>query len=106
MVFEVKVLMTILFFLSFLGFMAVFLPPEFQIMNAFDFLWFGGGIVGVAGACVVLTGLPCAVALVIFGAVSLFTYVIVLVSWIKLLIFTPVVIIVVYLVSRLARGGG
>jgi hypothetical protein len=106
MPFETKILMTIMFFMSVLGFMSIYLPVSMQVLSPFDFVWFGGGIVGVAGACAVATGLLCAPALVIFGVVSMFAYIVILVSWIKLLIFMPIVVVVVYLASRLARGGG
>jgi hypothetical protein len=98
--------MFILFFMSILGFFSLFLPPPLRVMSPFDFVWFGGGMLGVAGACAVATGVPCAIALGIFGVVSLITYVVILVSWIKLLIFMPIVVIVIYIASRLARGGG
>jgi hypothetical protein len=103
---ETKVILTIMFFFAFLGFMSAILPPPLRILSPFDFLWFGGGIIGVGAACGIVTGLGCTVALGIFGVVSLVAYLVVFVSWIKLLIFMPITIIIVYLISRLARGGG
>jgi ABC-type uncharacterized transport system permease subunit len=105
---EAQILMTIMFFMAFLGFMSTIMPPPFRILSPFDFLWFGGGMVGVAGACnlVPIIGVPCTIALAIFTVVSILLYVVIFVSWIKALIFIPLVMVMVYLVSRLARGGG
>jgi len=103
---EAKILMTILFFLAILGFFTAILPPELQVIKPFDFVWFGGGIIAVAGACVIATGVPCAAALGIFGVASLLKYIVVSNSWLNLVIFMPITIIIVYIVSKLARGGG
>jgi hypothetical protein len=105
---ETKILLTILFLLSFFAFMINLpdFPSNLKFINAFDFYWFGGGTLGVAGACAVLTGLPCAAALAIFGVLSFLKYVVVSYEWLKVLFFMPMIIIIIYIESRLARGGG
>lgn len=103
--YETTILLTILFFFAFLGAMVVFAPPEWQPINAFDLVWFAGGILTVAGTCAIVTGIPCAGALAIFGIISLLQYVIINQQYLKML-FLPLVVIVVYIVSRLAKGGG
>jgi len=101
----VRFLLTFMIFLAFLGFIST-LPGAPRILEPFDFVWFVGGMLGVAGACAVATGVPCAGAIAIFGLVSIYKYVIVRVEWIKLLIFTPLLVVLIYIVLRLARGGG
>jgi len=103
---ELSFILFISSFLSVLAFLMSSLPIGLQFINIFDFIWFGGGIIGVAGTCAVVTGIPCAIALVVFGVISIFQYIIVQDAILKLLIFTPIVIGLIYTVSRLARGGG
>lgn len=103
---ETGILLTIFIFFAVLGFISALAPPDFQVMSPFDFVWFTGGIIGVSSACVIMSGIPCAGALAIWGILTVWQYVIVNVSWLKLLIFTPIVAIIIYIVSKLARGGG
>ena len=93
-------------FLAFLGYFMGLLPAAMQFINTFDFIFFGGSIIGVAGTCAIVTGIPCGIALVVFGVISIFQYIIVQDAILKLLIFTPIVIGLIYVISRLARGGG
>jgi hypothetical protein len=81
-------------------------PPDLKIISPFDFAWFTGGIISVAGACVIASGIPCAVALGVFGFISVWNYLIVSIEWVKLLIFTPLVVTLIYIISKLGRGGG
>jgi hypothetical protein len=81
-------------------------PPDLKIISPFDFVWFSGGIIGVASACVIASGIPCAGALAIWGITTVWQYVIVSIEWVKLLIFTPLVVTLIFIISRLARGGG
>lgn len=103
---ETSFIISIGFFFGFLAFMMTIVPAEYQFINSFDFAYFGGSIIAIAGTCVVATGLPCAAALGIWGFVSIFEYIIVSGDWLKLLIFTPIVFSIIYVISRLARGGG
>jgi len=48
--------------------------------------------------------LPCAGALAFFGIVTFFTYVVVSFDWLKLIIFMPIVVTLIYILSQLARG--
>lgn len=93
-------------FLAILGYFMSLLPSTMQFINTFDFLILGGGFIGVAGTCAIVTGIPCAGALIVFGLINVYQYIIVTNSLIKLIIFTPIIIGLVYVVSRLARGGG
>jgi hypothetical protein len=105
---EVEVVLALLSFIAFLMFVSSLpgTPKEYQIINTFDFAWFSAGILGVAGACVISTGIPCASSLVIFGLTSVFNYLIVNYNLVKLLIFTPIIATLIYIVARLGRGGG
>jgi hypothetical protein len=106
MAFEAKLLLSIMVLIGFLAFMMSIVPPELQFINIFDFTWFIGGLLAVTGACVLATGIPCAGAIVIFGATSIYTYVILYNSVVKLIIFLPIMVTLVYITMRLARGGG
>jgi hypothetical protein len=101
-----SIFVTTMFFLSFLGFISALAPIQFQVLSPFDFAFLGGSFIGVAGTCAIVTGIPCAVALVVFGAVSVLSQFITPVTWIKTLIFIPISMIMLYLAVRLARGGG
>jgi len=101
-----SIFLSIVVFLAFLTFISELAPPEYKIMNPFDFIWLTGGIVGVAGSCVIWTGLPCAAALGVFTVGSILNYLFLQSSVIKLLVFTPLSVLLIYVVSRLARGGG
>ena len=100
----------ILFVMLYLGFLAFLMntdiPEELKVIKPFDFVWFAGGIVGVAGACTVVTGVPCPVALGLFTVGTFLNYVISQSSWIKFIIFLPIITTLIYIVARLGRGGG
>lgn len=102
MAFEVKALASILAFLSFLGLINLIGGPK--IIDIFDFAWLSGGIIGVAGACVIATGLPCAGALAIFGFGSLLKYLLVPSNPFFLAIFLPIFVLLIYIVAKLGRG--
>jgi hypothetical protein len=82
------------------------LPQEMKFISVFDWAWFSGSIIGISGACVVVTGIPCAVAMAIFGVVTFFKYVIISFEWLKLLLFVPLIVTMIYIMSKLGRGGG
>jgi len=105
---ETQVVLTLLAFLAFLTFISNLpdTPSEYKIISPFDFVWFAGGIIGVASSCSIWTGIPCAAALAVFGLVSFFNYLVVNYEVVKLLIFMPVVVTLIYIVARLGRGGG
>jgi hypothetical protein len=105
---ETQIILTLMAFLAFLTFISNLpdTPNEYKIITPFDFAWFTGGVLGVAGACSIWTGLPCAAALAVFGIVSFFNYLVVAYDVVKLLIFMPVIATLIYIVARLGRGGG
>jgi len=105
---EVQIVLTLLAFIAFLTFISNLpdTPSEYKIITTFDFVWFTGGILGVAGACVIWTGIPCAAALAVFGLLSIFNYLVVAYDVVKLLVFMPVLATLIYVVARLGRGGG
>jgi len=100
---EISFLIFILMSLSFLGLIQLLGGPK--IIEPFDFIWLSGGILGVAGACTIATGIPCAGALAIFGIAS-FTKYLFFGDAFTMAIFIPIFVILIYIVSRLARGGG
>jgi len=100
---EISALIFILLVLSFLGIVGILGGPK--IISTFDFIWLAGGFLGVAGACVVATGIPCAAALAVFGIAS-FTKYLLTSDVFTMAIFIPLFVVLIYIVSRLARGGG
>lgn len=96
----------ILIFFTFLAFMTVLIQssnPEFELMSTFDAAFLGGSLIGVAGTCVVATGLPCAGALIFF---SVLQFVVSSNAILSALLFIPLSSTLAYVIARLARGGG
>jgi hypothetical protein len=106
MPFETKIFMTIMFFLAIAGFLSAILPSYLQIVSPFNFAFLGGSFIGVAGACAVATGLPCAAALAIFGVADILSIFVTGLDWIGAIIFVPLTMVILYLAVRIARGGG
>jgi len=77
--------------------------PQFQFLSGFDAMIFAGAFIGIAGACAIATGLACAGALIFFSATG---FLFVQNTLVFLLVFTPIIVTVAYVISRLARGGG
>lgn len=103
---ETPFILALVIFLAFTIFLTTQIAPrypQYQVISSFDFAYLGGGLIGVAGACAIATGLACAGALVIFNVLSFF---LVSNTLIGTLIFTPLTVVVAYVVSRLAKGGG
>jgi len=105
---DVRFILTLMVFFGFLSFLVMFtdIPDNMKFFQPFDFAWWVGGIISVTGACVVWSGIPCAAAIAIWGLLTVFNYVVVTQEWLKLLIFTPIVVTMIYVVMKLARGGG
>lgn len=81
------------------------MPEEFQLFTPVDLVVFTSEVGSIAGFCVVATGLPCAGAIAVWVLVDLLAYVITD-QLIKLLISTPIMIMVIYILMKLARGTG
>jgi hypothetical protein len=100
---DTRILMGIMFFVAFLIFITLGIQssnPSFQIMNAFDFGLFVVEIIGVAGTCVLATGIPCAAAMGFFGFTTFFIFS----STVFWIIFTPITVVLAFIIARLARG--
>lgn len=99
--------MFIFFFLSFflvLSFLGM--PEEYSPITTFDFALFGGEMLALTTACVVATGLPCAVVLVTTWLVNIIAYFFTETTIISILILTPISYIITYILYRLSKGGG
>lgn len=107
---ETEILFGIFIFIAIIGFISAVLPKNLQILNLFDLSFFGGGIIGITAACSIFTGLGCAAAMVVFGTAQAVVYYLLPSNstflFIKTLILIPITIIIAYIISRLARGGG
>lgn len=95
----------IVLFLTSLSFFGVLLAPVFTFITIESLGWFSGATIAVAGVCVVATGIPCAAAIAIYTAVTfLTTYFSSVFSWITTLILTPISIILVLYIAKVARA--
>lgn len=94
------IVFSVLVFLG--GLMASTYPNAFAIQQ-WDILVYGGTFIGVAGACAVATGLPCAAALILANIITLISTSNTL---LYTLVFLPLTITLAYVIARLARGGG
>jgi len=101
----IRFLLTLMVFLGFLGYIST-LEGAPKIIEPFDFAWFVGGMIAVTSACVVWSGVPCAGAIAVYGLATMFQYIFVYQDWLKTLIFTPLIVTLIYLILRLGRGGG
>jgi hypothetical protein len=105
---EVEIIIFISFFLAFLGLISAI--SEYKIADVFDFLWFGGSLLGLATACTlnipVVGGVACGSAVTIFSAVTILKYIVFGSEYFKLIIFLPLIAILLYVIARLVRGGG
>lgn len=103
---DVRFILTLMVFFGYLSFLMTFtdIPQELRFVEPFDFVWWVGGIIGVTGACVVWSGVPCAGAIAVWGIGTVYKYVVVNLDWLKLLVFTPLIVTMIYVVMKLARG--
>ena len=93
------------FILGFIIFIAVIAWFSTQLQDVpgltFNAAVIVGEFVAIAGACVIVSGLPCAAAIVASSLINLIT-----VPAELSLLFTPLFIVFGYVMARLARGGG
>lgn len=107
---DLAIVSKIVIYLSVLGFIAgvfTLASPTFAFITIQSLAWFTGGTIAVTAACVVATGLPCAAAIAIYAAITaVSTYFTASTSytWISTLIFTPLSIILIIFIAKLARG--
>lgn len=112
---DISIVSKIIIFLSSLSFIDLLLPTAFQFISILGLTVFGLSTAGVAGFCVVATGIPCAIALgvsvglnfaVSSGILNQFGFSMVANSyqWIGALILTPISVILSIFISKLARG--
>lgn len=80
------------------------LPEELWLLNDTDLTLFATEIITVAGTCVISTGLPCAGVMIFWGIANIYTFLIVNTELIKILIITPILITVLFVIAKLARG--
>lgn len=103
---ETGILAGIIFFLAFVGFVSIYLPTSFKIISPFNFIFLTAQITAVATACVVTTGIPCAAVLIVAFIANLLAIFTAYQTIIQTLIITPISIIIVFILMRLAKGGG
>ena len=79
------------------------LPEELQLFGTFDLAFFGAELITITTACVVITGIPCAGVFAFWTVANLLTYVITD-QLLKLLIMTPIAVVIIFIIAKLARG--
>lgn len=87
----------------FLSGMATTVYPSFTLLSNNDLTIISGEAIGIAGACAIATGIPCAGALVIG---SIFGFVTITNTMFYTLIMLPCLVTLAFVMARLARGGG
>lgn len=80
------------------------IPEDLQLLNDVDLTIFSTEIVTVAGTCVVATGIPCAAIMIFWSILNIYTFLVISSELAKLLIITPILLTVIYIISELARG--
>ena len=80
------------------------MPEELQLLNSFDLTILGGEIIAITGACVIISGAPCAIAFSLITVGNILGLIVVNNELVKLLIFLPVTVLLTYVLSKLARG--
>ena len=103
---ETSFILTLMIFLAVSVFLATQIAPqfpEFSIVTPLDFIIFTSSFIGIAGTCALVSGIPCAGALIVFNVLTFFIAGNPLIST---LIFIPLTVTLAYVISRLSRGGG
>lgn len=80
-------------------------PNIFLVLSDFDLGFFASEIVTIAGACVITTGIPCAIALIFWTVANITAYVVTN-NLIQLLFMSPIAVVIIFILSKLARGNG
>lgn len=121
---DLSIIQRIIFFLAAANFIDFLLPSVLQFINIFSMTLIVGSSVGVTAACVISTGIPCALALSVSAIVNVFASGILSAlgidiskvpvlsafvtttpfQWVTSLIMLPITIIIQLYLARLARG--
>lgn len=102
---ELEYLLAFAFVLAFFGALIYLgIPEDLQLLDTFDLGILIVEITGIAGTCVIATGIPCAVAFVVASIYNIFNAVIVNQNFVQLFIMLPLSIGISYILSKLARG--
>jgi hypothetical protein len=81
-------------------------PSDFKFLSSTSLYIFTAGIPAIAGTCAVATGIPCAIGLGFYAVANLISAYYSSSTLIALIVMTPMMVGVIYIVSKLARGGG
>lgn len=76
---------------------------QFSILKGLDLAIFAGEITTITLACVVITGIPCAGVFGFWTMTNLLNYVLTG-ELIKLILFAPLFVVLIFVLSKLARG--
>jgi hypothetical protein len=106
MVTKLEFVLTIAFLFGFLAFMNTVLPAQYKFATTLDLVVFIGQIIGIGAACVITTGIPCAAAIGVGAAFTVGTYFATDFNLLKIMIFTPLQIGMIWTIISLARGDG
>lgn len=66
-----------------------------------NFAALGVEFVGIAGACMIVTGFACVAAVALSTVINFF-----IIPPVLTLLFTPIFVVLAYVIARLVRGGG
>jgi hypothetical protein len=103
---DTALLAGIVSFLAVAAFLNLYVPDKYQFISDFDFVAMIIETAGITGACVVTTGIVCAIAVAAVAIFNTATFVFGYATWTTALIVTPMTFMISYILFRLARGMG
>jgi hypothetical protein len=103
---EAAILMGIFFGLAYWGYMSTITPTQFVVLNPISFGFMAAQIGIITAGCVVVTGLPCVAVLTATFILNLLFWIFSLQTLVQILVMTPLTVVILYILMRLAKGGG
>lgn len=102
---ELGYLLAFAFVLAFFGALIYLgIPEDLQLLDSFDLGTLILEITGIAGTCVIATGIPCAVAFVFASVYNIINAIIINNDFVNLFIMLPLSVGISYVLAKLARG--
>lgn len=107
---DLAIISRIVIFMSSLGFLNFLLPTAFQFITIISLTWLTGGAIAVAVACATAAGIACAVGVGLYTVGTFLSTYFTLsgagssMTWISAIILTPISLIIMIFIAKLARG--
>lgn len=101
---DTSLMVSIMLFVSVVFFLNTILPQEYQFMDNYNIALLSAETAAIVGTCVIATGLPCAGAIAGVTVANFLIAFYTAIPWLNMLILTPLMFTVSWLLYRLARG--